>query len=381
MGSEISRHMDFGIIRYAQVWEDDALLRRSLAIRQGDTVLSIASAGCNVFSLLQDDPGRIIAVDLSPAQLALCRLKAAALATLDHGEFFRFAGGGLDGTRGADAEGTPDGKWRAGVFKDKLRSLLPAEDVAYWEGNGPAIAMGHAHAGRLETYFRGFVGGHMPGVVDRARVMDFLDSPDLPTQRTAFKTLFEGDFKRAFVDYFGSRNLMRNGRDPAQFRFVTTGDVGEDLFGRFHHACTALPVRGNHYLEYFLLGGYRAPEMATPLYRREVQDVIRPRVGRVTYFHGPLEDAVRAAGTGSIQRANLSDVFEYLGEEDSDAILTTIFDAMPKGGRAVFWNLFVPRSLGTHSRLRAVRLPGESDAGLPNDRSWFYGGFHVCERA
>ena len=65
----------FPIFGLFQVWEDSHVLRRGLCIKEGDTVLSIAAAGDNCLSLLLDNPAKIVAIDISPAQLALCHLK------------------------------------------------------------------------------------------------------------------------------------------------------------------------------------------------------------------------------------------------------------------------------------------------------------------
>ena len=68
------------------------MLLEGLDVRPGDVCLSIASAGDNTLALLSRDPGRVIAVDLSQAQLACLELRVAAYRELSHPELLELIG-------------------------------------------------------------------------------------------------------------------------------------------------------------------------------------------------------------------------------------------------------------------------------------------------
>ena len=63
---------------YPQIWEDPLVDMEALALKSTDTMVTIASGSCNVMSYLTANPAEIIAVDLSPAHVALGKLKLAA---------------------------------------------------------------------------------------------------------------------------------------------------------------------------------------------------------------------------------------------------------------------------------------------------------------
>ena len=78
-----------------------------------------------------------------------------------------------------------------------------------------------------------------------------------------------------------------------------------------------------------------------------------------------------------IDRFNLSDIFEYMSEENSDALLGRLVGCASAGGRLAYWNMLAPR---------------QSPAGLPvrfleelsgrlhlRDRAFFYKRFVVEE--
>src|SRR5713226_2306022 len=92
MGSEVQAKADFTGIRYAQCWEDADILLEALDIQPGDVCLAIASAGDNALAMLSRKPARVIALDLSPAQLACVELRVAGYRELTHAELLEMIG-------------------------------------------------------------------------------------------------------------------------------------------------------------------------------------------------------------------------------------------------------------------------------------------------
>ena len=92
MGSEVAARADFSGIRYAQCWEDADILLDALNVGPGHVCLSIASAGDNALAMLTRDPARVVALDLSPAQLACLELRVCAYRNLAHEELLELIG-------------------------------------------------------------------------------------------------------------------------------------------------------------------------------------------------------------------------------------------------------------------------------------------------
>ena len=82
--AEIAQHASFDDIRYAQLWEDADVLVEAMGERRGQTLVSICSAGDNALAMLLLDPARVIAIDLSAAQIACLEIRVAAYRLLDH---------------------------------------------------------------------------------------------------------------------------------------------------------------------------------------------------------------------------------------------------------------------------------------------------------
>ena len=79
---------------YNTCWEDPRADRAMLQIDSNSQMAVITSAGCNVLDYLLDDPAKIHAIDLNLRQNALLELKMAAIATLEHADFFQLFGHG-----------------------------------------------------------------------------------------------------------------------------------------------------------------------------------------------------------------------------------------------------------------------------------------------
>jgi S-adenosylmethionine-diacylglycerol 3-amino-3-carboxypropyl transferase len=107
---------------YPQIWEDPLIDMEALELKPTDRLVTIASGSCNVMSYLTASPAEIIAVDLSPAHVALGKLKIAAATHLPgHTAFsnmFRHA----------------NLKTNLALYDRHIRPHLDEETRRYWDG-------------------------------------------------------------------------------------------------------------------------------------------------------------------------------------------------------------------------------------------------------
>jgi S-adenosylmethionine-diacylglycerol 3-amino-3-carboxypropyl transferase len=355
-------------VRYSQVWEDHALLTQALTpVAAGGTVLSLASAGDNVLALLlaEEPPARIVAVDVSPAQTALFELKLAAIRSLQSAdEVAAFLG-----ARPSDE--------RAEMYA-RLREQLSPDACGCWDERPDAIAAGVIGCGLLDRYILGFVRTYMPALVDATALDAFLASSDIHAQRTLFSASVSA-IEPAVREFYGRAGLQGRARDETQFAHVSEEDVGGVFWKRFEAVCTAMPARGNFYLEYLLAGGYRDLALGPPYLRAESFELLRARIDRITLVRAELGAWLGTAEPESIDAANLSDVFEYLSSEQSTELLTALAARMRRGGRIAYWNLFVNRDASSYTDAFAP-VGGLGERLFAADRVPFYGAFRVDER-
>ncbi len=366
MRSEAAEHADFTGIRYAQCWEDADILLPALEIEPGDTVVSIASAGDNTLALLAQGPRRVIALDLSPAQLACLALRVAAYRTLEHHELLE-----LIGSRPSS---------RRGELYARLRPALEPSARSLWDASSRAIARGAGGAGKFERYFRVFRKRVMPTIHTRRQIERLLAGGGTPGSREAFyREEWDTRRWRMMFGVFFSRTVMgRMGRDPSFFRYVE-GSVADRILERSHYAVTVLDPAQNPYLQWILEGTHTT---ALPhALRLENFDAIRGNLDRLEWHRRSLEDFLDEEGPGAIDAYNLSDIFEYMSEENAEALMARCAEAGNSGARLAYWNMLAPRS--RPESLAGVLLPREELAAelFARDKAFFYSAFRVEEVA
>lgn len=364
-GTEAAGRADFSRIRYAQVWEDADVLLRALAVGSGDTVVSIASAGDNALALLGAGAERVVALDLNPAQLACLALRVAAYRELDHAELLELVGSRPSGRRPA--------------LYARCRAALAPGDRAFWDARPEAIAGGIGEAGKFEAYFRLFRRRVLPLVHRRATVEALLRGG--PDRERFYRERWDTWRWRLLFRIFFSRLVMgRLGRDPAFFHYVE-GSVADRILARTKHALTVLDPAENPYLHWILRGIHGA---ALPwALRAENFERIRTRLDRLEWHPLPLEAFLdREASPGSARatvKYNLSDIFEYMSDANTQALLGRLAEASRPGGRLAYWNMLAPRRRGPALAGRLRPLETAAAEGFAADKAFFYSAFVVEE--
>ena len=363
MRSEAAERADFSEIRYAQVWEDADVLLGGLEIQPGDVCVSIASAGDNALAMLTANPSKVIALDLSPAQLACLELRVAAYRHLTHGELLE-----LIGSRPSDR--------RLALF-DRCRPTLGDAAGTFWDRRRARIQAGIGSLGKFEGYFGLFRNRVLP-LVHRASTVRALLEPRTPQERRRFYDERWDTWRwRLLFRLFFSRPAMgRLGRDPEFFRYVET-DVAGAILRRTRHALRELDPSGNPYVHWILTGTHGA---ALPLALREEHfDSIRSRLDRLEWHCDSVEAFLARSPARSFDRFNLSDIFEYVSPENYHQLLEGIVCASRPGARLAYWNMLAPRARPEHMRDRLVPLATLAARLHAADRAFFYSAFRVEE--
>ncbi len=361
--TEIAARASFDAIRYAQCWEDADILLRGLEVQEGDTCLSIGSAGDNSLSLLTRHPKRVIAVDMNPAQLACIALRVAAFKCLEHHELLE-----LVGSRPSER--------RVALF-ERCTAHLADPYRSFWRNRLDRVAEGIGAAGKFEHYFSLFRRYAVPLIHRPGTVQRLLAGGDREERARFYDTTWDTLRWRLFFRLFFSRWLMgRLGRDPSFFAYVE-GSVAERILARTRHALRELDPGNNPYLHWILTGRHG---VALPHALREENFLtIRNNIDRLEIRHATLESVLDEEGPGSVDRCNLSDIFEYMSEEAAAQVLARVVSVTRSGGRLAYWNMLVPRRCPAEWSDRVRRREDLGERLLLEDKAFFYSAFIVEE--
>ncbi|MGH7639163.1 MAG: DUF3419 family protein [Gemmatimonadaceae bacterium] len=351
----------FDYVRYANVWEDADVLCQALQPSAGKRILSIASGGDNSFALAADG-AEVVAVDLSPAQLAMVELKRAAIRALDHAALLGFLG-------------VRDNDSRLATYR-QLAPALPDEARAFWEERPQEIRAGIVHAGKFERYFATFRDRVVPLIHSRRVVRELLADKDRQARTAFYREVWDNWRWRLMFRFFFSRRVMGlMGRDPEFFRYVQ-GSVAERILERTEYAFTVLPTHSNPYLNLIFTGSFGT---TLPRYLDAARfTAVRAGLDRLTLVRGAVQDVAKAHGP--FDGYNLSDIFEYLDPPTCASIYETLLAVGRPGTRFAYWNMLVPRQRPDSMKDRVRSLQDRAEALFAVDRAFFYSAF-VLEQA
>ncbi len=358
--TEIAEKARFDAIRYAQLWEDADILCEALGVRRGARLVSIGSAGDNALAMLLLDPADVIAVDLSPAQVACIRLRVAAWPVLSHGELLDLLGFRPSANRSA--------------LLDRVLANTDAETAAFWEAlRDPVIAHGAGAIGKFERYFALFRTRFLPLVHGRRTVAAIFE-PRSAAARARFLAETWNNLRwRLLLKLFFSRTAMGAlGRDPAFFDQVD-GSVSAHVARRIEHAFVANDPAGNPYLSWIMTGTHG--DTLPRAFRPEHHATIAARLDRLRVVEGTLESV--ATPGANVDGWNLSDIFEYMSPQAFGDTYARILDASAPGSRLVYWNMMAPRRVPPACRAHVHERRDIADPLKARDKAFFYSDFVV----
>ncbi|MDJ0703076.1 MAG: DUF3419 family protein [Leptolyngbyaceae cyanobacterium MO_188.B28] len=381
MPSEIEQHARFSQIRYAQCWEDADILISALNIQPHHVCLSIASGGENTLALLSQGPQRVIAIDLSPAQLACLELKVVAFRLLSHAEMLVLLGSreSLEDGRTASMEPSSAGdvvQLRTDLYQTCRRELSP-EVRQFWDEQPEAIALGIYAIGKFERYLALFRRYVLPLIHHRDRVFSLLQSKPFNSREYFYREQWDTwRWRLLFRAFFSPFVLGQFGTDPSFLRY-SQHDLAPHLLSRTRYALTQLNPAENPYLQWITLG--RHWKKLPYALRQENFEPIRTHLDRLEWRCMALEDLVKTLDADTIDSYNLSDVFEFMSEANYRRLLPHLRRVGRKGGRLVYWNRLAERHRPDTMAQVLHPLKQLSKDLFRQDKVFFYGDFVVEE--
>ena len=329
MKSEVKENrVDFSLIRYSQCWEDTEVLLESLNIQENDICFGILSAGDNVFSMLAENPKKVVALDISFPQIALAKLKKQVFNSLSYEEMLEFMGVIKSDKR---------------VEKyDIIRENLDKEVKEYWDFNKEAIQKGIIHAGKFEKFFKIFREKILPFVHSKKRIEKLLEKKSRQ-ERIEYYDKYWNNFrwKLMFKLFFSKYIVGKLGRDKEFFRYAEK-NISEEMKERSRYALCELNPYENPYINYILTGNYRKDCLPYFL-RKENFDKIRRNLHKVEILQSSVEEYLDQIDF-KINKFNLSDIFEYMSAENYSKLMEKIYDNAENNALLAYWNLIVERN-------------------------------------
>jgi len=364
---------------YPQIWEDPVVDMKALEIGENDNLVCIASGGCNMMSYLSAKPASIVAVDLSPAHIALNKLKLSAAQNLPSYEsFYRFF------ARADHAE-------NIAMFDSYLVDRLDPATRDYWTSrtvSGRRISMfarGFYRYGLLGRFI-GFV--HIIAKLGRVNFKPLLAARTMEEQGQFFDEKIAPLFDMRLVKFLARQraSLFGLGIPPAQYDKLAAdggGDVIPVLRERVRKLMCDFPIQDNFYAWQAFNRAYedRASASVPPYLKMLNFEAVRSAAGRVRVLNQSLTDMLAQEPSGSKQCFTLLDAQDWMTDDQLNALWGEITRTSEKGARVIFRtggaDDILPNRVKADILERWTYDAEASSEGFKTDRSAIYGGFHL----
>ncbi|SMX29279.1 hypothetical protein TRP8649_03412 [Pelagimonas phthalicica] len=366
---------------YAQIWEDPVVDMEALQLGPQDNVVCIASGGCNLLSYLTADVASITAVDLSPAHVAVNRMKLAAVQYLpDHKAVY-------------DMLGHANLRDNVLAFDTYVAPHLDAETLAWWNGltlrgrRKMMLARGFYHYGLLGRFLSVV---HLVTRIARVDFAPLLRAKTLAEQAAFFDREIAPLYDSRFVKFVARRraSLFGLGIPPAQYDKLAAdagGDVIPVLKERTRKLFCDFPIAENYFAWQAANRGYQPDGQGSVPPYLEAQNfaAVRANAPRATVLNQSLTDMLAQQPAASKSAYVLLDAQDWMNDDQLNALWSEITRTAAPGARVIF------RTGGADDILPGRVLPEVLDRwayqqeaskrGFQNDRSAIYGGFHLYE--
>ena len=337
-------------IAFSQVREDPRIdMECCRQLPPGAVVVMIASGGDTAACLAKLPLGRLVLVDMNPAQLALTRCKLHLAGTATREEALEWLG-----HRSLSVEE------RSGRIAATLKSLDFAADAL--GPLGTVALVGPDFAGRFEFLFAALRDRLAPISSD---IRGWLES-ESPVTIPA-----DSEFEAAFADVMSLENLVtlfgreatQNPRKPFADHFAERARIG----------FSKSSPRDNPFLWQIFSGSF-PPDVAWDW----LADMSGLRAN-VVFTQGRMKEALDCISEGSVDFVHLSNILDWLAPVEATDVLVSAHRVLKPGGRVLI------RQLNSSLDIPALPCGFQWDAASgaameARDRSFFYPAIHLGQK-
>jgi len=259
---------------------------------------------------------------------------------------------------------------------NKVKENLSEKTKKYLDDNIEMVEKGIIHTGKFEKYFHMFGKKILP-LIHRKKLRNELLEKKSREERIQFYNKKWDNFRwNLLFRFFFSRTVMgKLGRDKAFFRYVNV-NVAEHILERTKYAFTELDTSENSYLYYIFNGKY--DDILPLAYRKCNFEKIKRNIDKIVLLSESVESFIDRDDVEYITKYNLSDIFEYMSDEQMCKIFEKIFIKSKSGTKIAYWNMLADKRASKYFDNLEYKEE-ESEKLLGKDKAFFYSKFILEE--
>jgi S-adenosylmethionine-diacylglycerol 3-amino-3-carboxypropyl transferase len=304
-------------INFSSSNEDGCTELAALDMQPDDTVVCLTGSGSRVLDLLTGNPGRLIALDLNPAQNALLALKIAAYHALNNEEIWQYLGIVEHGDRLA--------------LHARVECHLDSVHQSYWSNNLKLVKNGLWYCGRWERALTKLA--LLAKLLKGKTITALFSASSLNEQKRIWQEQWEGKVWKYSLRMLAFPFLWTNVMGEPGGAFLPSRPMTEAILReRFARGAGAVLFQQSDFVS-LMLRGKHLPKDALPLHvQMDYMDMVRSRLDRIEIVTGELDQLARL-GINNVDAFSLSDFSSYCPQQVYDCIWQAVIDAAAPGAR------------------------------------------------
>lgn len=361
--TDIDKKSFFKKIAYSTCWEDFKLVKKGLKLKEGDKLLSISSAGCNILNALLCKPKKVLAIDINPNQLHLLKLKIVAIKNLEHHQFIELLGV------------TPSEK-RITIYKN-IRKELNEETKKFWDKNVKLIEEGITYNGRQERYIK-LLGKYVRFLKGEEKIKNLVTTPTVKEQLEYFNKNIKDFSWNLFYDLVYCKPVMIVVKDKLVFNQVKSDSYGKRFRERVEDFFRHVPVKNNPFSSLALLGYYLNENYYPEYLKQQNFNLLKENVDKIRIKKGSIQDILHGLNENCYNKFNLSNVLDWISKEKFKETLKELVRVGEKNARFCYFNTLMKRTIPRNiSDIKSHKEKAKKL--LQQDRAFLYENFEIGE--
>jgi S-adenosylmethionine-diacylglycerol 3-amino-3-carboxypropyl transferase len=355
---------------YSETMEDYDIVGPALKIGTNDVVFSVASAGDNVFHAAMDGARLVLGVDIAADQIELCRIKHAAMTTLEWSEFARLLGT------------TPSAvQDRARLLGKVLEDPRLASLRQQW--SAPAlVGDGLASCGALSLFMSQFRQG-LYSVVPADVVRRTIVERDANARAALFATHFATPAFIGFLEAALNEQTIAGAFVPAwAFSRMLEQPFAKYFYEVLRTRIVESEPAANFFLQRILLGTFLDPGIVPAYLQRDRYDHLRAASRRISWHVGDALSVLRTLPDASVDAFNLSNILDWCEAKGYEALWLEVTRAAAVGARLFLRSFVAGRDLpAVDGAWRKAEAEAEAETWHARDRVGYYSRYELWTRA
>lgn len=316
---------------YSLSWEDPREDDKVLDINADDTVLTLTSGGCNALDLVLQGAGKVVGVDINPAQSYLLELKRAAVIRLSFEDVWKMFGEGVH---------------------ENFSHLLERELVPFLSQGAAGFWREKKYYFKNGLYFHGGMGRLIRAVrvlAKLTRTEKFIDNlvnaPTVESQyelwtNTIGRWLTRANiFARIFGFVFTNRVVLWfcAGIARGQLRLIRKEDnVYRYVVRCLDSVAETTSLRDSNYFYRCCLTGKFAPTCCPPFLQEPCFNKLKTLLASTDCMRISTSFFVDELRARKYTKVILMDHVDWLGQKDINVLCQALSDQVQPGGRVIW---------------------------------------------